>query len=267
VIYFDHFRQKPLQIVQSVEVSTELTATAILYERFSTMSNEYYDFALQERDKWNTELHNVLKKFNYTLTPLDGLGVPYINTGCSTIQTGALGALMEDWIGPHFINYVKSNLSAQQSPYDFCHIDKPVYINLKTKGYIGNHSGIAAGTLIQNLYKGAYIGNPHTFSKNKAHTINTEPKLFMVSVIPYFINDEEKCIEVTMNIETYFVESIIYGQVKKHGLIYADNRTWGSGNPLSGRLQIPNFDVMTKKCFPPSYKALHNIVMKLGKYL
>jgi len=229
------------------------------------LSFNYYEWAKEERQKWDKELNNVLSLYNYIIKPLTSLGDCILKPGCATLQSGGFGGLIEDWLSPYLNGYKKSNLPAAQSPYDFCKVDGlyPVFINLKTKRHGSHHSGIAAGNLIKSLYKGMYNNNPHCYKSYCEEDKN--PKLFMVSEISYFIDDKLYQAEITDDIKTYFVESVIYSQVVKNGFVKSDGREWSNKKSFTARLSLPNIED-NSEVFPPNYSTIHQIIMDLDKY-
>jgi hypothetical protein len=226
----------------------------------------YYEWAKEERQKWDKELNRVLSLYNYIIKPVTSLGDCILNSKCATLQSGGFGGLVEDWLSPHFNGYEKSNLPAVQSPYDFCKINDgsyPVFINLKTKKYGAKHSGIAAGNLVILLYKGMYNNNPSVYRTMCQEDKN--PKLFMVSEISYFIDDKLQQAEITDDIKTYFVESVIYSQVIETGFIKSDGREWSKKKSCTGRLALSNLKNQ-EEIFPSDYSTIHDIIMNLDKY-
>lgn len=211
--------------------------------------NSYYEFALQERVKWETAVKNFLQSINYTMKPVDAFGNAYLDEHSATIQTGALGAILEDWMKPYIVGYKCSDSASNKVPYDLQNFDNTSFINLKTRKKGKSKSGIGSGENIKRFYE-----------------LNENQMVFMVSALTYEIDSIRKCVVIEPIIETLFVESIIYAQLIKTGKLKADGRNWSNSNSFSGRLTYPNYETDLECYFPDNYEMFRNYMLKIGDY-
>ena len=183
---------------------------------------EYRKVAVLFQQLVEEEILNIWKKNDKKIAMFLS-NVPLCKEGSAVNSSTAIGYLMEEFLVQQLSknHFSKPDEKANTSAFDFSFKNKKIHlvVNLKAEKTPGKNNGVCAGQQLLKFY-----------------TQDKKPKLYLVLKSKYSIDTKESKIDF-LGLESRYLESwITYGKVK------ADRRGWSEKfNPLSGRLQQPNF--------------------------